>query len=136
MPDFVDIKVSIRSYKSEVHELLIAVVKRVVRVECEASGSLAVREPEFKTMMHAPATINDIYNAAILKAQFKEYFRESAIDKDPFGANEDFSLLATVCWAPYVFYMRGCVDEETWDEAEREGKIRNILHNYSVFLRR
>ena len=33
-------------------------VKRVVRAECEASGSLAVREPEFKPMMHAPATIN------------------------------------------------------------------------------
>ena len=67
VPDFVDIKVSIRSYKSEVHELLIAAVKRLVRAECEASGSLAVREPEFKTMMHTPATINDIYNAAILK---------------------------------------------------------------------
>ena len=53
-----DVKVNIRLVKSEVHELLIAAVKKVVRAECEASGSLAVCEPEFKTMMHAPATIN------------------------------------------------------------------------------
>ncbi|KAK3168347.1 hypothetical protein OEA41_004794 [Lepraria neglecta] len=117
-----------------VHELLIAAVKRLVRAECEASGSLVVREQEFKTMMHTPATISDIHNAAILKAQFKEYFRGNAIDKDPFGASEDFSPLSTACWALYVFYMWGYVNKETWDEAEREGKIRSIPHNYSTFF--
>ena len=30
--------------------------------------------------------------------------------------------------------MWGCVDEETWDEAERKRKIRNIPHSYSAFF--
>jgi len=48
--DFVDLKLSIRSYNSAVHERLVAPVKRVIYSECEASGCLAVREPEIKTL--------------------------------------------------------------------------------------
>ena len=73
VPDFMDIKVSIGSYRPEVHERLVAAVNRVVRCECEASGSLAVQEPEYKTIMRMPATVNDMHNAAVPKAQFKEY---------------------------------------------------------------
>ncbi|KAK4696928.1 hypothetical protein P7C71_g1074, partial [Lecanoromycetidae sp. Uapishka_2] len=134
VPDFVDIKVSVRSFRPEVHERLVESVKRVVRAECEASGSLAIREPEYKTIMHMPATVNDMHNAAILKAHFREYFGENAIDKDPFGASEDFSLLATSCGAPYVFYNWGCVDEKKWNEAEREGTTNEIPHNHSAFF--
>lgn len=134
VPDFVDIKLSIRLYRPEVHERLVAAVKRVVRSECKASGSLAVHEPEYKTIMHMPATVNEMHNAAVLKAQFKKYFGANAIDKDPFGASEDFSVLATASGAPYVFYNWGCVDEETWNKAEREGTINEIPHNHSAFF--
>ena len=57
VPDFVDIKVSIRSYRPEVHEHLVAAVKRVIRAEFEASGSLAVHEPQYKKIMHMPAIV-------------------------------------------------------------------------------
>ena len=134
VPDFVDIKVSIRSYRPEVHERLVAAVKRVVRTECEASGSLAVHEPVYTTIMHMPATVNDMHNAATLKAQFKDYFGDNAVDKDPFGASEDFSILATSCGAPYVFYMLGCIDPDTWDQAEKEKKTNEIPHNHSAFF--
>lgn len=132
VPDLVDIKVTIRSYKPEVHESLVAAVKRAVRSECEASGSLAVHEPQYKKIMHMPATCNDWHKTAILKAQFKKDFGANAIDKGPFGASEDFSVLATACGAPYVFYMWGCVDEETWKKAEREGTTNEIPHNHSA----
>ena len=85
-----------------------------------------MHEPEYKTIMHMPATVNDMHNVAVLKAQFKEYLGANAIHKDPFGASEDFSLLATACGAPYVFYMWDCVDEETWNKAEREGTTNEI----------
>ena len=134
VPDFVYIKVTIRSYKPEIHESLVAAVKRVVGSECEASGSLAVHELEYKTIMHMPATVNDLHNTAILKAQFKEYFGANAIDKDLFGVSEDFSVLATACGAPSVFYMWGCVDEETWKKAKREGTTNEIPHDQSAFF--
>lgn len=134
VPDFVDLKLSIRSYRPEVHERLLAAVKRVVYAECEASGSLQVHEPTFTTIMHAPATINDVTSAETLKAAFKGYFGDNAIDSDPFGASEDFSILATACGAPYVFYMYGCVDAEQWEGAEKAGKINEIPHNHSAFF--
>lgn len=134
VPDFVDLKLSIRSYRSEVHDRLLAAVKRVVYAECEASGSLKVHKPTFTTIMHAPATINDIKSAETLKTAFKGYFGHNAIESDPFGASEDFSILATSCGAPYVFYMYGCVDAERWDEAEKAGKVNEIPHNHSAFF--
>ena len=71
VPDFVDIKVSIRPYRPEVHERLVAAVNRVLRPECEASGSLAVHEPVYRTIMHRPATVKNMHKAAVRKAQFK-----------------------------------------------------------------
>lgn len=67
IPDFVDLKLSIRSYNPAVHERLVTAVKRVILSECEASKSLAIREPEIKNVMHAPPTVNDIPSANILK---------------------------------------------------------------------
>lgn len=134
VPDFVDLKLSIRSYRSEVHDRLLAAVKRVVYAECEASGSLQIHEPTFTTIMHAPATINDVKSADILKTAFRGYFGDNAIESDPFGASEDFSILATSCGAPYVFYMYGCVDADRWDEAEKAGRVNEIPHNHSAFF--
>lgn len=134
VPDFVDLKLSIRSYRPEVHERLLAAVKRVVRAECKASGSLQVHEPIFTTIMHAPATINDAKSAETLKTAFCGYFGDNAIESDPFGASEDFSILATACGAPYLFYMYGCVDGQQWDEAERAGTVNMIPHNHSAFF--
>lgn len=74
VPDFVDLKLSIRSYRLELHERLLAAVKRVVYAECEASGSLHIHEPNFTTIMQAPATINDSEHAEILKWAFKSDF--------------------------------------------------------------
>ena len=132
VPDFVDMKISIRSYLPAVHERLITAVKRVVRAECQASGS--EKEPEFKTIMHAPSTINDPQNTEILKTAFTEHFGDKATESDPFGASEDFSELAKACGAPYLFFMYGCVDEQKWDEAEKAGRLSEIPHNHSAFF--
>ena len=120
VPDFVDLKISIRSCRPEVHERLLAGVKRVVHAEDEVSRSLQVHELISKTIMHAPPTANDSKNWEILKTAFKGYVSDNAIDSEPFGASEDFTYLETVCGAPYVFYMFGCVDAQVWEEAERK----------------
>jgi len=134
VPDYVDIKLSIRSYRPEVHTRLVEAVKRVVRAECEVSGSSSVHEPTFKVIMQMPPTVNNMAKTEILKQAFKAYFGNNAHDKDPFGASEDFSILTTACGAPYVFYMIGCVDADRWDEAERKGETDQIPHNHSAFF--
>lgn len=134
VPDYADLKLSIRSYQPAVHERLLAAVKRVVLAECEASASLHIREPTFTTIMQAPATINDQRHANILKQAFRGYFGDNIIDADPFGASEDVSILATACGAPLVHYVYGCVDSEEWEQAKRLGKIEELPHNHSAFF--
>ncbi|TGO71315.1 hypothetical protein BELL_0593g00030 [Botrytis elliptica] len=134
IPDFVDLKISIRSYNPSIHERLVEAVKRVVYSECEISGSLAIGEPIFTTTMQAPPTVNDFLEAEILKKSFGEYFGRNLIPADHFGASEDISYLALGCDAPYVFYNFGCVDEDTWEEAKFKGTMEDIPHNHSAFF--
>ncbi|TGO66898.1 hypothetical protein BOTNAR_0052g00350 [Botryotinia narcissicola] len=134
IPDFVDLKISIRSYNPSIHERLVAAVKRVVYSECEIFGSLAIGEPIFTTTMHAPPTVNDLPAAEILKKSFGDYFGKNLIPADPFGASEDFSYLALGCDAPYVFYNFGCVDEDIWEDAKTKGTMEDIPHNHSAFF--
>ena len=134
IPDYVDIKISIRTYKPEVHERVLNSVKRVVRAECEASGSLQIKEPEFKSIMHAPPTINDAKHTAIVKDAFDQYFGEDSIPLDPLGPSEDCSVLATACGAPLVFTLYGCVDPEQWAKAVKEGRVNEIPQYHSAFF--
>ena len=134
IPDYVDIKISIRSYRPEVHERVLNSVKRVVRAECEASGSLQVKEPEFKNIMHAPPTINDAKHTAIVKDAFDQYFGEDSIPLDPLGPSEDCSVLSTACGAPLVYTLYGCVDPEQWAKAVKEGRVNEIPQYHSAFF--
>ena len=134
IPDHVDIKVSIRSYKPEVHDRVLASVKRVVRAECEASGSLQIHEPVFKTIMHAPPTINDSKSTSIVKKAFDGYFGDDSIHLDPLGPSEDCSILATACNAPLVYSLYGSVEPKYWEEATKAGKVDEIPQYHSAFF--
>ncbi len=134
IPDHVDIKISIRSYRPEVHERVLASVKRVIRAECEASGSLHIREPTFKTIMHAPSTINDAEQTAIVKDAFNGYFGDNSIPLDPLGPSEDCSILATACNAPLVYTLYGIVEPKRWEKAVKEDKVSEIPQYHSAFF--
>ena len=128
IPDFVDFKVTIRSYKPAVHERLVEAVKRTVRAECEISSAPA---PRIEHFMHAPPTVNEERSTAVLKREFDAYFGEKSKPLEPLGASEDFSYLAEACGAPYVFWMFGVTDPELWDTKEKEGTLDEIPYNHS-----
>ena len=134
IPDHVDIKISLRTYRPEVHVRVLESIKRVVRVECEASGSLQIKEPTFTTIMHAPPTINDSENTARVKHAFNQYFGEDSIPLDPLGPSEDCSILSSACGAPLVYTLYGCVDPEVWERAVMEGKVNEIPQYHSAFF--
>lgn len=134
VPDYVDIKISIRTYRPEVHQRVLNSVKRVVRAECEASGSLQIKEPEFKTIMHAPPTINDAKHTAIVKEAFDQYFGGDSSPLDPLGPSEDCSVLSTACAAPLVYTVYGCVDPGQWAKAVKEGRTDEIPQCHSAFF--
>ncbi|KAF2235969.1 zinc metallopeptidase [Viridothelium virens] len=127
VPDFVDLKVTIRSYTAAVHKRMLAAVRRIIALECEVSGA---PEPQIKTFMTAPSTINDATSEARLKEQFDAYFGPESTPLYPFGASEDFSYLAEAVKAPYLFYMFGCIDPELWDRKEKENKLNEVPHHH------
>lgn len=121
-------KLSIRSYQSEVHDRLLAAVKRVMYAECGASGSLKVHEPTFTTIMLAPATIDDSKSAEILKTDFKGYLRTECHRLGP--------LLARVRISPFwrrMCYIYMAVSMQR-DEAVKAGKVNEIPQNHSAFF--
>ena len=127
VPDFMDIKVAIRSYTASVHERMLGAVRRIILLEREISGA---PEPQIQTFMTAPATINDAASEALLKKEFDAYFGSDSTPLYPYGASEDFSYLANAVKAPYIFYMFGCIDPELWDRKEREGKLNEVPHHH------
>ena len=129
IPDFVDLKLTIRSYRPQVQDRLLSAVRRIVRAESQASG--AVAEPTFKSLMHGPSTINDSEKYEVLNPAFQAYFKDNALSMDPLPGSEDFSVLATACNAPYLYWIYGGIDAEQWEEAEREDRLGDFPYNHS-----
>ena len=128
IPEFVDLKITIRSYEPSVHKRLLAAVRRVCELECEIGGS---PKPKIDAIMHAPSTVNHDPHTSVLKKEFDAYFKEDSVPLYPFGASEDFSELALAVDAPYIFYMFGVLNPEQWDQKEKEGKLHEMPHHHT-----
>ncbi len=126
-----EIGIDIRSVRPETREKLLASIRRVVKAECEASGSTVA--PVFKITRHLPNTVNDEAMMKTLTKSFREYFG------DDFDANiptttisEDFSVLATSQGRPCAFWHWGGVEEGLWDQKVKEGRIEDIPANHTA----
>jgi len=62
IPDYLDLKLTVRTSFPEVRAKTVAAVKRVINAESEASG--AAQKPTIKQVVDCPATINDEEAAA------------------------------------------------------------------------
>ncbi|MCJ1386218.1 hypothetical protein MMC17_009344 [Xylographa soralifera] len=124
IPDHVDMKITARAYSTQIQERLLKGIERVIKAECTASG--ATQEPSIKSIMHAPPTINAEAPYLVLNESFQRYFHGDLCKGEAKGASEDFSILATSCNRPYLFWNFGCVDPEQWAEADRIGTTAQI----------
>lgn len=132
IPDYLDLKLGVRTYDAKIREHVVAAIRRIIEAECEASG--AVEKPSIKSTWSTPATINDGAMAESLKKTFGAYFKENLVDMEPAAASEDFSQLATAVGAPYVMWIFGGLDEKTWDEAVSKGTLNELPGNHSPFF--
>lgn len=134
IPDYLDLKLSIRTYDAKTREHVLGAITRIIEAECEAGG--AVEKPSIKPTYALPATINDEATADALKKTFGAYFKDNMVDMQPIPASEDFSNLATAVGAPYVMWMFGGLDEKTFDDAfaNGNGKPKNLPVNHSPFF--
>ncbi|RFU30286.1 hypothetical protein B7463_g6071, partial [Scytalidium lignicola] len=129
--DSAEIGVDIRSVRLETRDKLLASIRRIVKAECEASGSTVA--PVFKTTRHLPNTVNDESMMKTLVKSFSDHFG------DAFDANiptttisEDFSVLATSQGRPCAFWHWGGIEEGLWNQKLKEGRIDDIPANHTA----
>ncbi|KAJ5129442.1 Amidohydrolase [Penicillium bovifimosum] len=131
IPAYLDMQLNVRTYDEDVRKRVWASIHRIIQAECQAAG--AVQKPEIKLIYSTPSTINDGMTIDALRDTFQPYFGGRLVDMEPPTASEDFSLLATAVGAPYVMWMFGGTDPQTWDDAVAKGTVDELPSNHSPF---
>jgi amidohydrolase len=106
IPDRAVLRLNIRAYDLAVRDRLLASIERIVRAECEASGS--TREPEIAVHDRYPLTDNDAEVTATVTEAFVEHFGPDRVKRlDPITASEDFSVIPDAFGIPYSYWGFG-----------------------------
>lgn len=128
IPDDATLKLNIRTYDEDVREHVLSAVTRICCAECSASN--APRDPEFTTLNSYPLTENDAAATARVIAAFRALFGERAYETAPASASDDFSMFGRQWGVPYVFWIVGGTDMQTYLEAKAKKQINAIPANH------
>jgi hippurate hydrolase len=121
IPDRAVLQLNVRTYDENTRTAVLAAVERIVRAECDASGS--PEAPEFELFDRYPLTDNDPDVTDRVAAAFTDAFAERAVQLPQQSASEDFSDIPTALGAPYTYWGIGGVDPGTYRAAEEAGRI-------------
>ncbi|MGN6129138.1 MAG: amidohydrolase [Nocardioidaceae bacterium] len=125
IPETATLLLNLRAYDDRTRRLLREAIERIVKAECEASGSPA--PPEFDYTDPFPLTDNsrDVYEK--VSAAFTEHFGDKAILMQPSTGSEDFSDIPTALGVPYLYWIWGGFDPETYHRAEADGTLGKVI---------
>lgn len=106
IPDRAEMRLNIRAYDAGIRDQLLAAIERVVRAECEASGS--PKEPEFVLSDEYPLTDNDPEVTDRVTEAFVDHFGGDRVKRlAPITASEDFSVIPDAFGIPYSYWGVG-----------------------------
>jgi hippurate hydrolase len=106
IPDRAVLLVNIRTYDRDVRERVLASIERIVRAECEASGS--PEAPTFEYYDQFPLTDNDPAVSAKVTEAFLDHFGEGrVVELGRITASEDFSRIPDAFGTPYTYWGVG-----------------------------
>ncbi|MCJ1431453.1 hypothetical protein MMC27_000806 [Xylographa pallens] len=126
-----ELKVNIRTIHGKTRSQVLAAVRRIVKAECDASGT--EQEPLIESTSSFPTTVNSEEATEMLQKMFGDYFGEDFDSDLPrVNGSEDFSTLATSIGKPCSFWMIGGTDPATFDE--NKGSPEKIPSNHSPFF--
>lgn len=131
--DVATLQVSTRSVSERWRAAIHAAIRRVVKAECEASGS--PRDPEFDVLFGTSVVDNDRGVTAELGAVFRDHFGDAFnSEAKVVEGSEDFGDLAAAVGKPYCYWLFGGHDPEDWERLNREGRLDDIPTNHSPFF--
>ncbi|HKS30060.1 MAG TPA: M20 family metallopeptidase [Pyrinomonadaceae bacterium] len=132
--DRAQLLVNLRTYDMAVRQRMIDSIERMVRAECEASGS--PRPPEFEYYDQYPLTENDPEVTEKIASAFRSHFgSETIFDLGRVTASEDFSHAPDALGTPYTYWGVGCIDPQKYEQALKSGRVsQDIPVNHSEFF--
>jgi hippurate hydrolase len=126
--------VNLRTYDMTVRQRMIDSIERMVRAECEASGS--PRPPEFEYFDQYPLTNNHEGVTERITSAFRNHFgSETVFDLGRLTASEDFSEIPDAFGTRYTYWGVGGIDPEKYQRALDAGRVElDIPVNHSEFF--
>jgi hippurate hydrolase len=125
IPESTTLLLNLRSYDDRTRQQLRDAVERIVKAECDASGSPA--PPEFEYTDPFPATENAQAVYDKVSAAFTDHFGDKAILMEPSTGSEDFSDIPNGLGVPYLYWIWGGFDPDTYHRAEADGTLAKVI---------
>ncbi len=129
IPDHAVFELNMRSYSAVTRRRMLDAIHRIVRAECQASGS--PKDPEFETTFSFPVTDNDPAATDRVAKAFAEHFGDNALESPPRTVSEDFSRIPDAVGVPYTYWAIGFADRKTYLAAEKDGHLDDLPTNHS-----
>jgi len=131
IPDRAVLQVNVRTYDEQTRAAVLGAIERIVRAECEASGS--PKPPEIELFDRYPLTDNDPDVTGRVADAFAAFFGEHAGELPQQSASEDFSDIPNALGAPYTYWGIGGTDAATYRSAEAAGRVaQDVPVNHSA----
>ena len=125
IPDHAVLQLNVRTYDESTRARVLEAVERIVRAECQASGS--PKNPELELFDRYPLTDNDADVTARVADAFTAYFGSRAGELPQQSASEDFSDLPRELGAPYTYWGIGGIDPATYRAALGSGRVAHDI---------
>jgi len=132
IPDEVVLQLTIRTYKEEVRQHIIASLERIAKGVASAAGIPEDRSPIVKVIEseNAPSLYNDPQlTERIATAISKGIGSENVIKAPPLMASEDFGHLSLDHQIPSCYFWLGAIEPSRVDASKKSGKPLPSLHS-------
>lgn len=127
IPDQAEMGLTVRSYKPEVRQHLLAAIERVAKAEAEAGG--AEQMPKVERYESTSAVYNDAVLARHLEATLEGALGKSnVVVADPITGSEDYSVFVEQ-GVPSFFFRLGAADKDKLAQARASGKTLPNIHS-------
>jgi amidohydrolase len=127
--DHAVLQLNMRSYSEPTRQRMLAAIERIVRGECQASGS--PRDPEFTTVASFPLLDNDAATTDRVAAAFTAHFGADALDLPRQTVSEDFGVIPASAGVPYTYWGIGRTERQAYLAAEKAGRLQDLPSNHS-----
>ncbi len=129
IPDHAVLQLNVRAYSQQSRQRILAAIQRIVRAECQASGS--PKDPDFQTLGSFPLTDNDHDATERVGTAFAAHFGDHAGELPRQTVSEDFSIIPDAAGIPYTYWSIGRTDRAVYLTAEKEGRLADLPSNHS-----